>query len=453
MTTSTGTTGSTRLGEEPPDPYAAGQRETTEGTVYTVTGGDWDSLLTGGDDEQHMVVNMGPQHPSTHGVLRVVLELEGETVTSARTVIGYLHTGIEKNLEYRNWVQGTTFVTRMDYLAPLFNETAYCLGVEKLLGIEVPDRARVIRVLMMELNRIRSHLVGLATMGLELGALTAMLNGLREGEMILDIFEMVTGLRMNHAYVRPGGVAQDLPPGTVEKIREMLVSFDQNLPGYDDLLTGNPIWQRRLQGVATLDAQGCIALGVTGPLLRAAGLPWDLRKVEPYLGYEQFEFDVPTETTGDGWARFRVRMREIRESLKIIEQCLDVLKPGPVMVADTKIAWPAQLALGADGMGQSLDHVKKIMGTSMEALIHHFKLVTEGFRVPPGQVYVPIESPRGELGVHMVSDGGTRPFRVHVRDPSFVNLQALSATCEGGLLSDTIAAIATLDPVMGGVDR
>jgi len=456
VTTTTGS-GSSRLDPDPAaaasDPYAAGQRETTEGTVYTVTGGDWDSLLDGGGDEQHMVVNMGPQHPSTHGVLRVVLELEGETVTSARTVIGYLHTGIEKNLEYRNWVQGTTFVTRMDYLAPLFNETAYCLGVEKLLGIEAPERAQVIRVLMMELNRMRSHLVGMATMGLELGSLTGMLNGLREGEMILNVFEMVTGLRMNHAYIRPGGVAQDLPPGAVEKIRELIVSFRANLPGYDDLLTRNPIWQRRLQGVATLDAQGCIALGVTGPVLRAAGLPWDLRKVEPYLGYEGYDFDVPTETTGDGWARFRVRLRELYESLKIIEQALDKLAPGPVMVADTKIAWPAQLALGSDGLGQSLDHVKKIMGTSMEALIHHFKLVTEGFRVPAGQVYVPIESPRGELGVHMVSDGGTRPYRVHVRDPSFVNLQALSATCEGGLLSDSIVAIGTLDPVMGGVDR
>jgi len=452
----TTTQGSERVvqGDEPVvDPYAAGERQTTEGTVYTVTGGDWDSVLGGGDDDQHMVVNMGPQHPSTHGVLRLVLELEGETVTSARTVIGYLHTGIEKNLEYRNWVQGVTFVTRMDYLAPTFNETAYCLAVEKLLGIEAPTRAQVIRVIVMELNRMGSHLVGLATMGLELGALTAMLNGLREREMILDILEMITGLRMNHAYVRPGGVAQDLPPGTVEKIRELITSFRKNLPGYDSLLTGNPIWQQRLQGVAALDVRGCLALGVTGPMLRSAGLAWDLRKVEPYCGYEGYEFDVPTETTGDGWGRFRVRMREVVESLKILEQAVDKLAPGPVMVEDTKIAWPAQMALGADGMGQSLDHVKQIMGTSMEALIHHFKLVTEGFRVPPGQVYTPIESPRGELGAHVVSDGGTRPYRVHVRDPSFVNLQALSPMCEGGLLSDAIVAVATTDPVMGGVDR
>ncbi|MCW2598746.1 MAG: nuoD [Frankiales bacterium] len=435
------------------DPYSAGARETTEGTVYTVTGGDWESVVDGASDDQRMVVNMGPQHPSTHGVLRLVLELEGETVTSARTVIGYLHTGIEKNMEYRTWTQGVTFVTRMDYLSPIFNETAYCLAVEKLLEIEVPERATTIRVLCMELNRIASHLVWLATGGMELGALTAMTNGFRERELVLDVLEMITGLRMNHAFVRPGGVAQDLPMGAVEKIRELLTTLDERLPGYDDLLTGNPIWQQRTQGVAYLDVQGCLALGVTGPILRSAGLAWDLRKTEPYCGYETYDFDVPTETGADAWARFRVRMREIRESLKIIEQALDRLQPGPVMIEDKKIAWPAQLALGSDGMGNSLDHVKKIMGTSMEALIHHFKLVTEGFRVPAGQVYSAIESPRGELGVHAVSDGGTRPFRVHVREPSFVNLQATSAMCEGSLIADSIAAVASIDPVMGGVDR
>jgi NADH-quinone oxidoreductase subunit D len=435
------------------DPRVAGSRETTEGRVYTVTGGDWDQFLADSEGDSHMVVNLGPQHPSTHGVLRLVLELEGETVTSARTVIGYLHTGIEKNLEYRNWVQGVTFVTRMDYLSPIFQETAYCLAVEKLLGIEVPERATVIRVLTMELTRISSHLVGLATGGMELGALTAMTNGFRERELVLDCLEMITGLRMNHAYVRPGGVAQDLPPGAVEKIRDTVSTLRERMGGIDKLLTGNPIWQKRLQGVAHLDMQGCIALGVTGPILRSAGLAWDLRKVEPYCGYETYDFDVPTETTGDGFGRFLVRVEEIRQSLRIIEQALDKLVPGPVMVEDTKVAWPAQLAIGSDGMGQSLDHVKKIMGTSMEALIHHFKLVTEGFRVPPGQVYVAVEAPRGELGMHVVSDGGTRPYRVHVRDPSFVNLQAVPATCEGGLLSDTIAAVATIDPVMGGVDR
>ena len=435
------------------DPYAAGSRETTEGTVYTVTGGDWDSIADAASDDQRMVVNMGPQHPSTHGVLRLVLELEGETITTARTVIGYLHTGIEKNLEYRTWTQGVTFVTRMDYLSPIFNETAYCLAVEKLLGIEVPERATVIRVLCMELNRISSHLVWLATGGLELGALTAMTASFRERETVLDVLETITGLRMNHAFVRPGGVAQDLPPGAVEKIRELLQVLPAAFDSYDALLTGNPIWQKRTQDVSYLDLQGCIALGITGPVLRSAGLAWDLRKTEPYCGYDTYDFDVPVQQSCDVWGRYLVRMQELRESLKIIEQALDKLQPGPVMIQDKKIGWPAQLALGSDGMGNSLDHVKKIMGTSMEALIHHFKLVTEGFRVPAGQVYVPIESPRGELGVHAVSDGGTRPYRVHVRDPSFTNLQATAAMCEGALLSDAIAAVASIDPVMGGVDR
>jgi NADH-quinone oxidoreductase subunit D len=381
------------------------------------------------------------------------MELEGETITSARTVIGYLHTGIEKNLEYRNWVQGVTFVTRMDYLSNIFNETGYCLAVEKLLGIEAPPRAQVLRVLTMELNRISSHLVAFATGGLELGALTAMTNAFRERELILDALEMITGLRMNHAYVRPGGVAQDLPPGAVEKVRDLLEVLPPALAGIDDLLTGNPIWQARTQGIAHLDVQGCLALGVTGPVLRSAGLAWDLRKTDPYCGYEDYDFDVAVSLDADCWGRFLVRKQEMYESLKIIEQALDKLEPGPVMVEDTKIAWPAQLALGSDGMGQSLDHVKKIMGTSMEALIHHFKLVTEGFRVPPGQVYAAVESPRGELGFHAVSDGGTRPYRVHVRDPSFTNLQATGAMCEGGMLSDAIAAVASIDPVMGGVDR
>jgi len=447
------TSGGRLVTEATADPYAS-SRETTEGRVYTVTGGDWESLLTGDPiSEERLVVNMGPQHPSTHGVLRLVLELEGETVTQVRLVIGYLHTGIEKNCEYRTWTQGVTFLTRADYLSPLFTETAYAMAVEKLLGIEVPDRATVIRVLMMELNRISSHLVWLATGGMEIGALTMMTMGFREREKVLDIFEMVTGLRMNHAYVRPGGLAQDLPPGAVEKIREFLVDMPRRVQEYKDLLAGQPIWQVRLKDVGYLDVPGCIALGVTGPLLRAAGLPWDLRKVMPYCGYETYDFDVPTSTRGDCWGRFEVRVAEIGESLKIIEQCLDRLEPGPVMVADRKIAWPAQLALGPDGLGNSLDHVKKIMGQSMEALIHHFKLVTEGFRVPPGQVYVPVESPRGELGAHVVSQGGTRPWRVHLREPSFVNLQAVPALSEGGLIADVVASVASVDPVMGGVDR
>jgi NADH-quinone oxidoreductase subunit D len=427
--------------------------------VFTVTGGDWmDVLSSGGQDPIHderIVVNLGPQHPSTHGVLRLILELEGETVIEARAVIGYLHTGIEKNIEFRNWVQGSTFVTRMDYLAPIFNETAYALAVEKLLGItdQITPRANTIRILMMELNRIASHLVWLGTTGLELGAISMMLYGFREREYILDIFEMTSGLRMNMAYVRPGGLAQDIPAEAVAKIREFLNYFPKKLKEYEGLLSGQVIWHERTQGVAVLDMTGCLSLGVTGPVLRSAGLGWDLRKQMPYCGYEDYDFDVPTATTGDVWGRYQVRLAEMRESLKIVEQALDRLEPGPVMIEDRKIAWPAQLAIGVDGMGNSLEHVAKIMGQSMESLIHHFKLVTEGFRVPPGQVYVAIESPRGELGVHAVSDGGTRPYRVHYRDPSFVNLQALPAMAEGAILADVIAGGASLDPVMGGVDR
>jgi len=435
----------------------ATERQTSEGKVFTVTGGDWDTVVGGTDPlhEERIVVNMGPQHPSTHGVLRLILELEGETVTECRLAVGYLHTGIEKNLEFRNWVQGSTFVTRMDYLSPIFNETAYSMAVEKLLGItdQITERATVIRVLMMELNRISSHLVWLGTTGLELGAISMMLYGFREREYILEIFEMITGLRMNMAYVRPGGVAQDVPPEAIVKIREFLDMMPKKLKEYEALLSGQPIWIERTKGVALLDVTGCLALGVTGPVLRSAGLGWDLRKQMPYCGYENYEFDVCTAQTGDVWGRYEVRVAEMRESLKIIEQCLDKLRPGPVMVADKKIAWPAQLAIGADGLGNSLEHVAKIMGQSMESLIHHFKLVTEGFRVPPGQVYVAIEGPRGELAAHAVSDGGTRPYRVHFREPSFVNLQAIPAMAEGGLIADVIAGGASLDPVMGGCDR
>jgi NADH-quinone oxidoreductase subunit D len=435
----------------------ATERETSEGKVFTVTGGDWDTVVGGTDPlhDERIVVNMGPQHPSTHGVLRLILELEGETVTECRLVVGYLHTGIEKSLEYRTWTQGSTFVTRMDYLSPIFNETVYSLGVEKLLGItdQITDRATVIRVLMMELNRIASHLVWLGTTGLELGAISMMLYGFREREYILEIFEMITGLRMNMAYVRPGGVAQDVPPEAITKIRDFLKLFPRKLKEYEALLSGQPIWIERTKGVALLDVTGCLSLGVTGPVLRSAGLPWDLRKTEPYCGYETYEFDVPVAESADVWGRYEVRLAEMRESMKIIEQCLDRLKPGPIMVADKKIAWPAQLALGVDGLGNSLEHVAKIMGQSMESLIHHFKLVTEGFRVPPGQVYQAIEGPRGELGAHVVSDGGTRPYRVHFREPSFVNLQAIPAMAEGGLIADVIAGGASLDPVMGGCDR
>lgn len=438
--------------------------EMTETTV-TVAGQDWDEIVAavragvpGAAASERIVVNMGPQHPSTHGVLRLILELEGEVVTEARCGIGYLHTGIEKNLEFRNWTQGVTFVTRMDYLSPFFNETAYCLGVEKLLGItdDIPERASVIRVMLMELNRISSHLVALATGGMELGAMSAMFFGFLGREDILKVFEAITGLRMNHAYIRPGGLAADLPDNGVGQVRALLQTLPGQLDEVEDLLRENSIWKSRNQGIGYLDLTGCMALGVTGPVLRATGLPHDLRKAQPYCGYETYDFDVITGSNSDCYDRFLIRVDEMRESLKIVQQCVDRLErsgPGPVMISDKKLAWPAELALGPDGLGNSPEHIAEIMGHSMEGLIHHFKLVTEGFRVPAGQVYVAVESPRGELGVHMVSDGGTRPYRVHYRDPSFTNLQAVAAMCEGGMVADVIAAVASIDPVMGGVDR
>ena len=441
------------------DPYSS-SRETTEGTVFSVTGGDWNELVTeiGATKEERIVVNMGPQHPSTHGVLRLVLELEVETVTEVRCGIGYLHTGIEKNIEYRSWTQGVTFVTRMDYLSPLFNETAYCLATEKLLGItnDVPERASAIRVLMMELNRISSHMVALGTGALELGAITPMFFAFRERERVLDIFEMISGLRMNMAYIRPGGVQQDLPAGATQKIRETVKEMRKAFKDNATLLIGNSIWMKRTEGIGYLDLAGCTTLGITGPVLRSTGLPWDLRKTQPYCGYENYDFDVVTTDTCDVYGRFLIRMNELEQSLRIIEQAcdkIDKLAGAPVMVADKKIAWPAQLAMGGDGLGNSLDHIREIMGTSMESLIHHFKLVTEGFRVPAGQVYAAVESPRGELGAHIVSDGGTRPYRMHFREPSFNNLQSTSAMCEGSMVADIIGAVASIDPVMGGVDR
>jgi NADH-quinone oxidoreductase subunit D len=417
-----------------------------------VGGEDWDEVVPGAEDDT-MIINMGPQHPSTHGVLRLVLELDGETVISCTPVIGYLHTGIEKNTEVRSWTQGVTFVTRMDYLAPFHNELAYCLAVETMLGIEAPPRAQAIRVMLAELNRISSHLVWLATGGMELGALSMMLYGFRERETILDIFELITGLRMNHAYIRPGGLIQDLPDGALDKVRDFTDMFPSKLADYERLLSENPIWLERNKGIARMTAEQAIGLGVTGPMLRACGVAHDLRKVAPYSGYERYDFAVPTHPDGDCFARYNVRIAEMRESNAIVRQAADQIPAGRVMVEDPKVAWPAQLQLGADGLGNSPDYIRKIMGESMEALIHHFKLVTEGFKVPVGEVYVPIESPRGELGYHLVSTGGTKPWRVHVRDPSFVNLQSVPQMVKGGLVADVIAGIASVDPVMGGVDR
>ncbi|MEO8518621.1 MAG: NADH-quinone oxidoreductase subunit D [Dermatophilaceae bacterium] len=438
---------------------AAGSEDAEGANVYETVGGDWDAIADEATSlhEERIVVNMGPQHPSTHGVLRLILELDGETVTEIRASIGYLHTGIEKNMEFRTWTQGVTFCTRMDYVAPLFNETAYCLAVEKLLGItdQVPERASIIRVLMMELNRVASHLVAVGSLGLDIGSTTALQIAMKERERIMTIFEMITGLRMNHAYVRPGGVAQDVPPGALDKIRNTIPLLRRGIGEIERLFNANPIVRGRLVDIAYLDLTGCMALGLTGPMLRSTGLPHDLRKSEPYCGYESYEFNVPVRDSCDAYGRMRIRMDEAYESLKIVEQAADRLQntPGPVMVEDKRIAWPAQLAIGSDGMGNSLDHIREIMGTSMESLIHHFKLVTEGFRVPPGQVYVSVESPKGELGVHLVSDGGTKPYRAHFREPSFNNLQAVAAVCEGGQLGDVVMAVASIDPVLGGVDR
>ena len=430
------------------------------GPEFVAVGGDWDDIAAEAErqGEEHIAVNMGPVHPSTHGVLRLVLEIEGEIVKEVRVGTGFLHTGIEKNMEYRTWTQGVTFCTRMDYVAPFFQEVAYCLAVEKLLGIvdDVPARAQVIRVLLMELNRISSHLVAIGSGGNELGATTMMTIGFREREEILRIFEKITGLRMNHGYVRPGGVPLDLPEGLTDFAREVLPKVRRGIGELIKLTKENPFFKARHVDIGYMPLAGAMALGLTGPCLRAAGLPLDMRKMQPYCGYETYEFDTVTWASDDAYGRFRIRLQECWESLKIVEQCYERLEKTqgqPVMVEDKKIAWPAQLSVGSDGQGNSNEHIKHIMGESMEALIHHFKIVTEGFKVPAGQVYQAIESPKGELGVHLVSDGGTRPFRVHFRDPGFNHLQSIPAMCEGGMMSDVVVAIASLDPVLGGVDR
>ncbi|OYO09305.1 NADH dehydrogenase subunit D [Enemella evansiae] len=448
------------LVDDQPDLYGIPGTEETEGTVYTASGQDWDQIVSAQAErgDELLVVNMGPQHPSTHGVLRLILEMEGETIQTARCGIGYLHTGIEKNMEFRTWTQGVTFCTRMDYLTPFYQEGAYVASIERLLGIEddIPEKAKVIRVLMSELNRIGSHLVCIGTGGMEIGALTVMTIGFRDREMILDAFEAVTGLRMNHAYFRPGGVANDIGPKELDKVKEAIAWLKKHLVEYKEFCNANPIFLGRLGGVGYLDASACLALGITGPMLRSTGYAYDLRKDQPYWDYESYDFEVPTEDTCDALGKFLVRQAEMWESLHIAEQCVERLEKmdgAPVMVADPKIAWPAQLSVGSDGIGNSNEHIKHIMGQSMEALIHHFKLVTEGFQVPPGQAYVPMESPKGEIGAHLVSDGGTRPWRAHFRDPSFNNLQAVPAMCEGSLMSDVVVAVASIDPVMGGVDR
>jgi NADH-quinone oxidoreductase subunit D len=388
-------------------------------------------------EDERSVINMGPQHPSTHGVLRLQLELEGEVIRRSKPIVGYLHTGMEKTAEQLTFAQGPTNVTRMDYLAPFHGELAYSLAVERLLDVVVPPRAAAIRILMTELNRVSSHLVALATNGMDIGAVSMMIYGFRERESILAFFEKSTGLRMNHNYIRPGGVAADLHPGWRDDVAAILDDLPGRLRLYDDLLKDNPIWMARTQGVGIVQPEEAVAFSVTGPALRAAGVDWDIRKAFPYSGIEQYEFEVPVGENGDVYDRYRVRVEEIHESLKIVEQVTEAMPKGDYRIDDAKITPPPRARIDE----------------SMEALIHHFKLFTEGFKVPAGETYVAVESPRGELGCYLVSDGGASAYRMHTRAPSFYNLQALPIAMADSLVADTVATIASMDPVMGDVDR
>ena len=388
-------------------------------------------------DDELVLLNMGPSHPSTHGVLRLMLELSGETVLRSKPVIGYLHTGMEKTGEQLTYMQGGTNVTRMDYASPLFNELAFSLAVERLLGIEPPGRATWIRMLMCELNRVSSHLLFMATNGMDLGAVSMMIYGWREREEVLRFLEKVTGLRMNHNYIRPGGVAADLPADWREDAVRLIDLIEPRLDEYDTLLTGQPIWRERLQGVGIITTAEALALGASGPLLRGTGMPWDLRRDEPYLFYDRVDFDVIAGSHGDCYDRYAVRLNEIRESLRIVAQIIELMPSGDYRLQDKKVTPPPRARIDA----------------SMEALIHHFKIFTEGFKVPAGEVYEAVESPRGELGVYLVSDGSAKPCRVHVRAPSFVNLQALPHLMHRALIADAVAIISSVDPIMGEVDR
>ena len=388
-------------------------------------------------EDETMILNLGPSHPSTHGVLRVMVELDGETVMRSKPVVGYLHTGMEKTGEELMYHQGSTNVTRMDYLSPFFNELTFSLSVERLLGVDIPPRATWIRMLMCELNRISSHFLWLATNSADIGAINMLVYGWRDREMVLSFFEKVTGLRMNHNYIRPGGVAADLPDGWRDDVLALCEAIPRRMDEYDNLLTGQPILQKRLQGVGPIDADTAIALGLTGPLLRSTGVAWDLRRDMPYLAYDDVDFDVIVGTNGDCWDRYAIRFNEIRESVRIIRQIADMMPGGDYRVQDKKVTPPP----------------RNRIDDSMEALIHHFKLYTEGFRVPVGEAYVPVESPRGESGCFIVSDGTSRPYRLHMRAASFANLQSLPHLAQGSLIADTIAIVSTIDPVLGDVDR
>jgi NADH-quinone oxidoreductase subunit D len=392
-----------------------------------------------GEGEAHelLTLNIGPHHPATHGVLRLLTTLEGEVVRDVKPIIGYVHTGIEKTAEDKAYWKAIPVVERMDYVSYYFNAMAFCGAVETLLGIEVPPRAQYLRVLHLELNRIMSHLVWFGTSMLDIGALSIFFYCFRERERVLDLFEMSSGQRMHTRYVQVGGVMEDIPPGFAQKVRQFCKEMPTRADQYADILEKNEIVLERLRNTGVVDQETLLDLGVTGPLLRAAGNPWDLRKAHPYSSYDHFDFKIPVGTVGDNYDRFRVRHAELYESVKIIEQALDGLPEGPFITPDRKVALPPRHELA----------------TSMEALIHHFKLVTEGFRVPPGEAYYPIESPRGELGCFVRADGSAKPARVHMRDPSFCNLQAFPAMVRDAYVADLIASLAMLDPILGGIDR
>ena len=388
-------------------------------------------------DGETMIINLGPQHPSTHGVLRMMLELQGETVLRSKPIIGYLHTGMEKTAEELTYIQGSTNVTRMDYLSPLANELCFSLAVEALLEVEVPSRATWIRMLMAELGRINSHVTWAATNGMDLASTTMMIFGFRERDMLLSFFEKTTGLRMNHNYIRPGGVAADLPDGWEDDVVAIVDTIGARVDDYDQLLTGQPIFRERTEGVGVISGELALAMSATGPILRASGIPWDLRRSMPYLAYDQVDFDVIVGTVGDTFDRYAVRLNEIRESIRIVRQVIEKMPTGDYRVQDAKVTPPPRARIDE----------------SMEALIHHFKLFTRGIEPPEGEVYVAFESPRGELGCYAVSDGSNKPYRLHVRAPSFVNLQSVPALLRGGLLADAVAILSSVDPVLGEVDR
>ena len=411
----------------------------SEAAALLAEGTDVDGALSEVDDDETMIINMGPSHPSTHGVLRLMLELKGETVLRCKPVIGYLHTGMEKTGEQLTYMQGGTNVTRMDYASPLNNELVFSMATEKLLGIDgdIPERAQWMRMLLSEMNRMSSHLLFMATNGMDLGAVSMMIYGWREREEVLRFFQKVTGLRMNHNFVRPGGLAADLPPGWRDDVLRILDLLPERLEEYDILMTGQPLWRERLQGVGVITPAEALALGATGPILRSTGVEWDLRRAEPYLHYDDVEFDVVVGSYGDAFDRYAIRLAEIRESMRIVRQILDLMPEGDYRIQDKKITPPPRMRIDE----------------SMEALIHHFKIFTEGFKVPEGEVYVAIESPRGEIGCYLASDGSANPYRMHIRAPSFVNIQCLPHMMRGGLVADAVAVISSVDPVLGEVDR